>query len=125
VLSCLSRVAKVATRLRHLVFNLWWAERPVVFFTCVPQWWQVIVLLLLESLFIDCLSISDLHLSWSEVCLEINLLFWKRMYLSKKRIETITLPIKIGNWHYSSIRVIGNVVDLITEPRKDNYNYFL
>jgi len=35
-----------------------------------------------------------------------------------KLIETITLPITIGNWHYSRIRVIGNVVDLITEPRK-------
>jgi len=92
VLSCLSGVAKVAARLRHLVFNLWWAERPVVFLTCVPQCWQVIVILLLESLFIDCLSISDLHLSWSEVCLEISLLFWRflalsrimRRYLSKK-----------------------------------------
>jgi len=27
-------------------------------------------------------------------------------------------------WHYSKIRVIGNVVDSITEPRKKN-NYFL
>ncbi len=33
-------------------------------------------------------------------------------------IETITLPISIGDWHYSRIRVIGNVVDSITEPRK-------
>jgi len=45
--------------------------------------------------------------------------------ITQKLIETITLPIKIGNWHYSSIRVIGNVVDSITEPRKNNYNYFL
>ncbi len=29
-----------------------------------------------------------------------------------KLIETITLPITIGNWHYSRIRVIGNVSDL-------------
>ena len=34
-------------------------------------------------------------------------------------IETITLPIAIGNWHYSRSRVIGNVVDSITEPRKN------
>jgi hypothetical protein len=37
---------------------------------------------------------------------------------NSKLIETITLPITIGNWHYSKIRVIGNVVDSITEPRK-------
>jgi len=24
----------------------------------------------------------------------------------------------MGNWHYSRVRVIGNVVDLITELRK-------
>ena len=35
-----------------------------------------------------------------------------------KLIETITLPITIGNWRYSRIRVIGNVVDSITEPRE-------
>ncbi len=35
-----------------------------------------------------------------------------------KLIETITLPITIGNWHYSRIRVIGNVVDSIAEPLK-------
>ena len=39
-------------------------------------------------------------------------------------IETITLTNKFGNWHYSRIRVIGNVVDSITEPRKNKYNYF-
>ena len=33
-------------------------------------------------------------------------------------METITLPITFGNCHYSRIRVIGNVVDSITEPRK-------
>ncbi len=33
-----------------------------------------------------------------------------------KLIEIITLPITIGNWHYS--RIIGNLVDSITEPRK-------
>jgi len=37
-----------------------------------------------------------------------------------KLIETITLPITIGDWHYSRIRVIGNEVDLITESRKTN-----
>jgi hypothetical protein len=40
-------------------------------------------------------------------------------------IETITLPITIGNWHYSRIRVIGNVVDSITQPPKNNKKYFL
>ncbi len=35
-----------------------------------------------------------------------------------KLIETITLTITIGNWHYSRFRVIGNVVDSITELRK-------
>ena len=35
-----------------------------------------------------------------------------------KLIETITLPITIGNWHYSRIIVIGNVVDSIAETRK-------
>jgi hypothetical protein len=44
---------------------------------------------------------------------------------NSKLIETITLVITIGNWHYSRIRVIGNVVDSITEPRKNNYFYFL
>jgi len=34
------------------------------------------------------------------------------------------IPIKICNWHYSKIRVIGNVVDSIIEPRKNNQNYF-
>ena len=43
---------------------------------------------------------------------------------NQKLIETITLPITIGNWHYSRIRVIGNVVDSIVEPRKNNQNYF-
>jgi len=33
-------------------------------------------------------------------------------------IETITLPITIGNWHYSRSGVIGNVVDSITESKK-------
>ena len=28
------------------------------------------------------------------------------------------MPITIGNWHYSRIRVIGNVVDSITETRE-------
>jgi len=35
-----------------------------------------------------------------------------------KLIETITLPITIGNWHYSRRRVTGDVVDSITEPPK-------
>jgi len=35
-----------------------------------------------------------------------------------KLIETITLPITIVDQHYSRIRVIGNVSDSITEPRK-------
>ncbi len=38
-----------------------------------------------------------------------------------KLTEAITLPITIGEWHYSRIRVIGNVVDSITEPRKNNW----
>jgi len=29
------------------------------------------------------------------------------------------MPITIGKWHYSRIRVIGNVVDSITEPRRN------
>jgi len=33
-----------------------------------------------------------------------------------KRIETIALPISIGGWRYSRIRVIGDVVGSITEP---------
>jgi len=33
-------------------------------------------------------------------------------------METITLPITFGSCYYSRIRVIGNVVDSITEPRK-------
>jgi len=37
---------------------------------------------------------------------------------NQKLIETITLPITIGNWHCSRIRVIGNVVDSTTEPRQ-------
>ena len=37
---------------------------------------------------------------------------------NQKLIETITLPITIGNWQNSGIRVIGNAVDSITEPRK-------
>jgi len=37
----------------------------------------------------------------------------------------ITLPITIGNWYYSKIRVISNVVDSITKPPKTSYNYFL
>jgi hypothetical protein len=43
---------------------------------------------------------------------------------NSRLIETITLPITIGNWHYSRSGVIGSVVDLITEPRKNTYNYF-
>jgi len=38
--------------------------------------------------------------------------------VNKKLIETITLPITFGNWHYSRIREIGNVVDSIGEPQK-------
>jgi len=37
---------------------------------------------------------------------------------NRKLIGTITLPITIGSWLYSRIRVTGNVVDSITEPRK-------
>ena len=32
---------------------------------------------------------------------------------------TITLPITTGNWNYSRIRVMSNVVDSITESRKN------
>ena len=39
---------------------------------------------------------------------------------NKKLIGTITLPITIGNLRYSRIRVIVNVVGLITESRKSN-----
>ena len=114
MLSCLSRVAKVATRLRHLVFNLWWAERPVVFLTCVPQCWQVIVILLLESLFIDCLSISDLHLSWSEVCLEISLLFWR--FLALSRIMRRYLSKKL--WLWASVLAIFALYQLLNEVER-------
>ena len=114
MLSCLSRVAKVATRLRHLVFNLWWAERPVVFLTCVPQCWQVIVLFLLESLFIDCLSISDLHLSWSEVCLEISLLFWR--FLALSRIMRRYLSKKL--WLWASVLAIFALYKLLNEVER-------
>ena len=37
---------------------------------------------------------------------------------NQKLIETISLPITIGNWHYSRIRVVGSVVDSVTESRK-------
>jgi len=37
---------------------------------------------------------------------------------NKELIETITLTITIGHWRNSRIRVIGNVVDSITGPRK-------
>ena len=37
---------------------------------------------------------------------------------NRKLIGTITLPITSGNWHYSRSRVIGNVVDSITETPK-------
>jgi len=40
-------------------------------------------------------------------------------------VITITLPIRIGNWYYSRIRVIGNVVDSINERRKNDHNHFL
>jgi hypothetical protein len=43
---------------------------------------------------------------------------------NSRLIETITLPIRIGNWQNSRFRGIGNVVDSITEPRKNNYNHF-
>ena len=43
---------------------------------------------------------------------------WQSEIGNSKLIEKITLPITIGYWHYSRIRVIGNVVDSITEPRK-------
>ena len=36
---------------------------------------------------------------------------------NQKLIEAITLPATIGDWHYSRIRVIGNLVDSMTEPR--------
>jgi hypothetical protein len=49
----------------------------------------------------------------------------KRNFTYAIEIETTTLPITTGNWHYSIIRAIGNVVDSITKPRKNNYNYFL
>jgi hypothetical protein len=44
---------------------------------------------------------------------------------NQKLIETNTLPITIGYWQNSGIRVIGNAVDSITEPRKNICNYFL
>ncbi len=40
-----------------------------------------------------------------------------------KLIEATTLPISIGDWHYSRIRVIGNAVDSITEPRKKQLKF--
>ena len=46
---------------------------------------------------------------------ETHILMWNA---TQKLIETITLPITSGNWHYSRIWVIGNVVDSITEPRE-------
>ena len=41
---------------------------------------------------------------------------------NSKLIETITLTLTIGYWHYSNIKVIGNEVGSITEPRKNNDN---
>ena len=35
------------------------------------------------------------------------------------------MQLPISDWHCSRIRVIGNVVDSVTEPRKNNYKYFL
>ena len=35
-------------------------------------------------------------------------------------IEKITLPITVGNWYYLRIRVIGDVVESIKEPRKND-----
>ena len=51
----------------------------------------------------------------------LEIIYWKL-------IEKIKLSITIGNWDYSRIQVIGNVVDSITEPRKKTititfYNY--
>ena len=40
----------------------------------------------------------------------------------QKLVEAIRLPITIGKWHYSRIRVIGNVVDSIAGARKTNCN---
>jgi hypothetical protein len=39
-----------------------------------------------------------------------------------KLIEARKLPITVGNWRYPRIKVIGDVVDSITEPRKNNYS---
>jgi hypothetical protein len=37
----------------------------------------------------------------------------------------MTLAIIIGDWHYSRIGVIGNVVDSIAEPRKKRLQLFI
>jgi len=42
-----------------------------------------------------------------------------------KLIESTTITNYIWWLALLRIRVIGNVVDLITEPEKNNYNYFL
>jgi hypothetical protein len=42
---------------------------------------------------------------------------------NRKLIEAITLPITIGNWHYSRSRVTGNVVDSVTEPPKKQFQF--
>ncbi len=81
MLSWPSRMAMDATRLRHLVYNLWWAERPVVFLTCVPQCWQVIKQLLIELILVDCFGLSGLHSSCL-VFLLVNLLLWRFLAFS-------------------------------------------
>ena len=43
----------------------------------------------------------------------------------KNLIGTITLLITIGDGHYSRIRVVGNLVDSITEPRKIYKKYLV
>jgi hypothetical protein len=35
-------------------------------------------------------------------------------------MEAIALAITTGDWYYTRIRAVGNVVDSITGPRKNN-----
>ena len=47
------------------------------------------------------------------ICLQLVLQYVYNWYYNM-----FTIGITIGNWHCSKIRVIGNVVDSITERRK-------
>ncbi len=74
----------------------------------------MIVLLLLQLLFIDCFSISDLHLSWSEVCLEINLFFSR--FLALSRIMRRYLSKKL--WLWASVLAIFALYKLLNEVER-------